>query len=162
MTWSEIMVSPTPMLNIWHLGSTSGTCGMKVCKSQVIRSVTKIFSSSSAVKIWLCFCHNVASLFKAIGIASSRMRGMSSLTACPGASKRCCPITGTNTRLFPGSLGVPQWGFVKSQLRKIMECKDFPKNLTGKEKAAWNRFAAEVRALLGNHKAVTMWSWLRL
>jgi hypothetical protein len=50
--------------------------------------------------------------------------------------------------------------FVGPQIKKILECKEFPGKLTTKEKAAWNSFVAVVRGFLGNHK--TMRSWLRL
>ena len=43
--------------------------------------------------------------------------------------------------------------FVGPQIKKILECKEFPKMLTTKEKAAWNSFVAVVRGFLGNHKA---------
>ena len=42
--------------------------------------------------------------------------------------------------------------FVGPQIKKILECKEFPKMLTTKEKAAWNSFVAVVRGFLGNHK----------
>jgi hypothetical protein len=35
----------------------------------------------------------------------------------------------------------------------ILECKEFPKMLTTKERAAWNSFVAVVRGFLGNRKA---------
>ncbi|MGH0179042.1 UNVERIFIED_CONTAM: hypothetical protein FKN15_002173 [Acipenser sinensis] len=43
--------------------------------------------------------------------------------------------------------------FVGPQIKKILECNEFPKKLTSKEKAAWNSFVAVVRGFLGNHKA---------
>jgi hypothetical protein len=43
--------------------------------------------------------------------------------------------------------------FVGPQIKKILECKEFPKILTTKEKAAWNSFVAVVRGFLSNHKA---------
>ena len=43
--------------------------------------------------------------------------------------------------------------FVGPQIKKIMECKEFPKKLTRVKKAAWNSFVAVVRGFLGNHKA---------
>jgi hypothetical protein len=43
--------------------------------------------------------------------------------------------------------------FVGPQIKKILECKEFPKMLTTKERAAWNSFVAVVRGFLGNHKA---------
>ena len=33
--WSETLVLPSPMLSFWHPVSSSGTCWMKVCKSQI-------------------------------------------------------------------------------------------------------------------------------
>ncbi|XP_061409988.1 uncharacterized protein LOC133344058 [Lethenteron reissneri] len=42
--------------------------------------------------------------------------------------------------------------FVRSQIKKILECNEFPKKLTRKEKAAWNSFVAVVRGFLGNDK----------
>ncbi|XP_058885016.1 uncharacterized protein LOC131737778 [Acipenser ruthenus] len=43
--------------------------------------------------------------------------------------------------------------FVGPQIKKILECNEFPKKLTSKEKAAWNSFVAVVQGFLGNHKA---------
>ncbi|XP_058858437.1 uncharacterized protein LOC117432411 isoform X3 [Acipenser ruthenus] len=43
--------------------------------------------------------------------------------------------------------------FVGPQIKTILECNEFPKKLTSKEKAAWNSFVAVVRGFLGNHKA---------
>ena len=43
--------------------------------------------------------------------------------------------------------------FVGPQIKKIMECKEFPKKLTRVEKAAWNSFVSVVRGFLGNSKA---------
>ena len=43
--------------------------------------------------------------------------------------------------------------FVGPQIKKIMECKEFPKKLNRVEKAAWNTLVAMVRGFLGNHKA---------
>ncbi|XP_058879412.1 uncharacterized protein LOC131737009 [Acipenser ruthenus] len=43
--------------------------------------------------------------------------------------------------------------FVGPQIKKILECNEFPKKLTSKEKVAWNSFVAVVRGFLGNHKA---------
>ncbi|XP_058883872.1 uncharacterized protein LOC131737639 [Acipenser ruthenus] len=43
--------------------------------------------------------------------------------------------------------------FVGPQIKMILECNEFPKKLTSKEKAAWNSFVAVVRGFLGNHKA---------
>ncbi|MGH0154041.1 UNVERIFIED_CONTAM: hypothetical protein FKN15_026346 [Acipenser sinensis] len=43
--------------------------------------------------------------------------------------------------------------FVGPQIKKILECNEFPKKLTSKEKAAWNSFVAVVWGFLGNHKA---------
>ena len=43
--------------------------------------------------------------------------------------------------------------FVGPQIKKIMQCTEFPKKLTWVKKAAWNSFVAVVRAFLGNHKA---------
>ena len=43
--------------------------------------------------------------------------------------------------------------FVGPQIKKIIECDEFPKLLNRKEKAAWNSFVAVVRGFLGNHKA---------
>ncbi|XP_061430119.1 uncharacterized protein LOC133356558 [Lethenteron reissneri] len=42
---------------------------MKVCKSQIRRSVTNLFAASSPCQDGLCVCHNVTSLLEAIGIA---------------------------------------------------------------------------------------------
>ncbi|XP_061409274.1 uncharacterized protein LOC133343600 isoform X2 [Lethenteron reissneri] len=42
--------------------------------------------------------------------------------------------------------------FVEPQIKKILECNEFPNKLTRKEKAAWNSFVAVVRRFLGNHK----------
>ncbi|KAL6463765.1 hypothetical protein MHYP_G00281560 [Metynnis hypsauchen] len=42
--------------------------------------------------------------------------------------------------------------FVGPQIRKIIECSEFPKKLNRKERAAWNSFVAVVRGFLGNHK----------
>ena len=43
--------------------------------------------------------------------------------------------------------------FVGAQIRKIMECMEFPKKLTRKEKASWNSFFAVVKGFQGNNKA---------
>ena len=43
--------------------------------------------------------------------------------------------------------------FIGPQIKKIMECNEFPKKLTSKEKTAWNSFIAVVQGFLGNHKA---------
>src|SRR5271163_2951357 len=43
--------------------------------------------------------------------------------------------------------------FVGPQIKKIIECDEFAKKLSRKEKAAWNSFVAVVRGFLGNHKA---------
>jgi hypothetical protein len=43
--------------------------------------------------------------------------------------------------------------FIGPQIKKILECNEFPKKLTRKEKAAWNSFVAVVQGFLGNHKA---------
>ncbi|XP_053543491.1 glutamate receptor ionotropic, kainate 4 [Ictalurus punctatus] len=43
--------------------------------------------------------------------------------------------------------------FIGPQIKKILECKEFPKKLTRKEKAVWNSFVLVVRGFLGNHKA---------
>jgi hypothetical protein len=43
--------------------------------------------------------------------------------------------------------------FVRPQIKKILERKEFPKMLTTKEKAAWNSFVTVARGFLGNHKA---------
>jgi hypothetical protein len=43
--------------------------------------------------------------------------------------------------------------FIGPQIKKIMECNEFPKKLTCKEKTAWNSFIAVVQGFLGNHKA---------
>ncbi|KAL7880613.1 hypothetical protein SRHO_G00028670 [Serrasalmus rhombeus] len=42
--------------------------------------------------------------------------------------------------------------FVGPQIKKIIECSEFPKKLNRKERAAWNSFVAVVRGFLGNHK----------
>ncbi|KAL7868474.1 hypothetical protein SRHO_G00098580 [Serrasalmus rhombeus] len=42
--------------------------------------------------------------------------------------------------------------FVGPQIKKIVECTEFPKKLNRKERAAWNSFVAVVRGFLGNHK----------
>ncbi|KAL6477291.1 hypothetical protein MHYP_G00131260 [Metynnis hypsauchen] len=42
--------------------------------------------------------------------------------------------------------------FVGPQIKKIIECSEFPKKLNRKERAAWNSFVAVVRSFLGNHK----------
>ncbi|KAL6487813.1 hypothetical protein MHYP_G00044390 [Metynnis hypsauchen] len=42
--------------------------------------------------------------------------------------------------------------FVGPQIKKIIECSEFPKKLNRKERAAWNSFIAVVRGFLGNHK----------
>ncbi|KAL6469172.1 hypothetical protein MHYP_G00226960 [Metynnis hypsauchen] len=42
--------------------------------------------------------------------------------------------------------------FVGPQIRKIIECSEFPKKLNRKERAAWNSFVAVLRGFLGNHK----------
>ncbi|XP_051524523.1 uncharacterized protein LOC127423891 [Myxocyprinus asiaticus] len=52
--------------------------------------------------------------------------------------------------------------FIGPQMKKILECNEFPKKLTSKEKAAWNSFVAVVRGFLGITRLKTMWSWLRL
>ncbi|KAL7837429.1 hypothetical protein SRHO_G00271400 [Serrasalmus rhombeus] len=41
---------------------------------------------------------------------------------------------------------------VGPQIKKIIECSEFPKKLNRKERAAWNSFVAVVRGFLGNHK----------
>lgn len=43
--------------------------------------------------------------------------------------------------------------FVRPQIRKILERKEFPKKLTRKEKAAWYSVVAMAWGFLGNHKA---------
>jgi hypothetical protein len=43
--------------------------------------------------------------------------------------------------------------FVGPQIKKILQCKEFPNKLTSTEVAAWNSFGAVVRGFLGNHKA---------
>ncbi|XP_037400093.1 uncharacterized protein LOC119264997 isoform X2 [Pygocentrus nattereri] len=42
--------------------------------------------------------------------------------------------------------------FVGPQIKKIIECSEFPKKLNRKDRAAWNSFVAVVRGFLGNHK----------
>ncbi|KAL6478203.1 hypothetical protein MHYP_G00140380 [Metynnis hypsauchen] len=42
--------------------------------------------------------------------------------------------------------------FVGPQIKKIIECSEFPKKLNRKERTAWNSFVAVVRGFLGNHK----------
>ncbi|KAL7834398.1 hypothetical protein SRHO_G00286450 [Serrasalmus rhombeus] len=42
--------------------------------------------------------------------------------------------------------------FVGPQIKKIIECSEFPKKLNRKERAAWNSFVTVVRGFLGNHK----------
>ena len=49
--WSETLVLPSPMLSFWHPGSSSGTCWMKACTSQIRESVTKHFPTSSVGKM---------------------------------------------------------------------------------------------------------------
>ncbi|XP_061428563.1 uncharacterized protein LOC133355213 [Lethenteron reissneri] len=41
--------------------------------------------------------------------------------------------------------------FVRPQIKMILECNEFHKKLTSKEKVAWNSFVAVVRGFLGNH-----------
>ncbi|XP_076350488.1 uncharacterized protein LOC143247046 [Tachypleus tridentatus] len=43
--------------------------------------------------------------------------------------------------------------FVGPQIKKILECTEFSKKLSGKEKKAWGSFVAVVQGFLGNHKA---------
>ena len=43
--------------------------------------------------------------------------------------------------------------FIGPQIRKILECTEFFKKLSAKERAAWNSFAALVQGFLGNYKA---------
>ncbi|XP_076036895.1 uncharacterized protein LOC143022524 [Oratosquilla oratoria] len=43
--------------------------------------------------------------------------------------------------------------FIGPQIKKVMECKEFPKKLTRTERAAWDSFVAVVLGFLGNHKA---------
>lgn len=50
-TWSEIFVSPSPMQSFRRLDSGIGTCWMKLCKSQIRGSITKLFPASSPVKM---------------------------------------------------------------------------------------------------------------
>jgi len=64
--WSETLVLPSPMLNFWHPGSSSGTCWMKAYTDQRKRHQT--FSNFFSRQDGLCFCNNVAGLFEAIGI----------------------------------------------------------------------------------------------
>ncbi|MGH0137166.1 UNVERIFIED_CONTAM: hypothetical protein FKN15_035896 [Acipenser sinensis] len=52
--------------------------------------------------------------------------------------------------------------FVGPQIKKILECNEFPKKLTSKEKAAWNSFVAVFGASWAITRPKTMWSWLRL
>lgn len=40
---------------------------------------------------------------------------------------------------------------IGSQIKNVLECKGFPKELTGKDKAAWDSFIAEVQGFLCNH-----------
>lgn len=42
--------------------------------------------------------------------------------------------------------------FVGPQIKKVIECEEFPKLLTAKEKEAWISFVAVVKGFLGNHK----------
>ncbi|KAA0185759.1 hypothetical protein HAZT_HAZT010330 [Hyalella azteca] len=43
--------------------------------------------------------------------------------------------------------------FIGPQVKKIMECSEFAKTLTEKEKKAWKSFVAVVQGFLGNSKA---------
>lgn len=43
--------------------------------------------------------------------------------------------------------------FVGPQIKKVMECKEFPNLLGAKEKEAWASFVLVVKGFLGNHKA---------
>ena len=43
--------------------------------------------------------------------------------------------------------------FVGPQIKKILECNEFPKKLTSNEKVAWKSFVTVLRGLLGNNKA---------
>ena len=43
--------------------------------------------------------------------------------------------------------------FVGPQIKKIVECDEFAKLLSSKQKTAWNSFVAVVHGFLGNHKA---------
>ena len=43
--------------------------------------------------------------------------------------------------------------FIGPQIKKVIECKEFPKKLTRTERAAWDSFVAVVLGFLGNHKA---------
>jgi hypothetical protein len=43
--------------------------------------------------------------------------------------------------------------FVGPQIKKILECKEFPKKLTRVQKAAWSSFKAVVDGFLGNNRA---------
>ena len=49
--WSETLVLPSPMLRFWNPGSSSATCWMKSCKSQIRESVTKQFLTFSVGKM---------------------------------------------------------------------------------------------------------------
>ena len=43
--------------------------------------------------------------------------------------------------------------FVEPQIKKILQCNEFPQRLNEKEKAAWISFIAVVQGFLGNNKA---------
>lgn len=44
--------------------------------------------------------------------------------------------------------------FVESQVSKIIDCLEFPKNLIENEKLFWENFGEVVKGFLGNHKTV--------
>ncbi|XP_061424379.1 uncharacterized protein LOC133352633 isoform X2 [Lethenteron reissneri] len=52
--------------------------------------------------------------------------------------------------------------FVGPQLKKILECNEFPKKLTSKEKVAWTALSQWFVASWAITRSKTMWSWLRL
>ena len=43
--------------------------------------------------------------------------------------------------------------FVGPQIKKVLESKEFPKNLTRVQEAAWSSFVAVANGFLGNHRA---------
>lgn len=43
--------------------------------------------------------------------------------------------------------------FIGPHVKKIIECPEFPKNLTAKEKEAWKNVVGVVRGIEGNRKA---------
>lgn len=104
--WTEVLFSPSPMPNFSRLCSSSGICWMKMYKSQVLRSITKLFLSSLPTKMGsvqgncsqkeLCF-----------------FTDRSSRSLKP--QSRAAPWWEQVPVSSPGSLCVPQWGLQQHQ-----------------------------------------------